>query len=199
MADDEEKETGGKPHEESADKVKSLAKRKAEDISEWLLDVLADFQPVLRKLSEVEVKLPLHRMEPEVAKKALDNVRDVRIKEIEADLSRMLQEDNTQLTQQEMNLKFERETGRAERHERRLVMAFVLTIVLGGGLSLLFNYLGSANLASTAFTLVVTITTILVNKLVGRPSPRRRRAGRRRALPARSSRGRAALRSSSSG
>ena len=173
MADNEketEDKTGTAPAEQ-----KSLVK-KAEGLSEWLQDTLADFQPYLQKLSEVKPVL-LHRMDPEVAKKFLDNQREIAIRQIDAEQARHDRDSQALQLRQEVSLQHEREIARDDRHEVRLIWVLVLVLLVGGGLALAFSYFSLPNLANTVLALIVSITSILVNDLV-----RARRRGHR--LPA---------------
>lgn len=184
--DDKDKKNGDKTAEGSASTDQTaIVKKKGEGLGEWLQDTLADLQPYLQKLSEVRPVL-LHRMDPEVAKKSLDNQREIEIRRIDADLVKYEQESKMLLAQQEVGLLHEREVARADRHEVRLIVVLVLVLVFGGGLALAFSYLGLPALANTVLTLVVSISSIVVNDLVrGRRQQRRLPPAQRKRLPGR--------------
>ena len=108
----------------------------------------------------------LHRMDPAVATKVVDNEREIRIRQIDADLQRRELDYKSLAARQDAFLKHERETALTDRREIRLIASIVAVLLLGGGLALLFAYFEKETLASTALVLLVTVVTSLVNALV---------------------------------
>lgn len=151
----------------------AAAKEKAEGVGEWLQDALADLSPYLQKISEVR-PMYLHRMDPEVAAKVVDSEREIRLRQIEAELKTRELDRNALATQQEAFLKHERETAHADRRDGRLILSIALVLVLGGGLALAFTYLAQPNLASTVLALLTMVVTLLANALVDARRQRRR-------------------------
>ena len=108
----------------------------------------------------------LHRMDLAVATKVVDNEREIRIRQIDADLQRREIDYKSLAARQDAFLKHERETALTDRREIRLIASIVAVLLLGGGLALLFAYFEKETLASTALVLLVTVVTSLVNALV---------------------------------
>lgn len=164
MEDDKDDEI-----EEKADSTAALekraeqaaaAKKKAEGVGDWIQDTLADFQPYLQKISEVRQPMPLHRMDPELAHKILDYQREIRLREIDAGLAKHERETKSALVQHEQNI------ARDDRHEFRLGTFSLLLLLIGGGLAVACVFLGQASLANGIITALVSILTLLINKMV---------------------------------
>jgi hypothetical protein len=151
----------------------AAAKKQAEGVGEWLQDTLADLQPYLQKIAEVR-PMYLHRMDPAVATKVVDNEREIRMRQIDADLQKRDLESKSLAAQQEVFLRHERETARTDRREGRLIILITLVLLLGGGLALAFTYLGQPNLASTVLALLISVVTLLSNAFVDARRQRRR-------------------------